>query len=149
MKLEDEIKQKKFRNPHHKVLVNLFYTYGVLSSRVQSLLKSSGLTMQQFNILRILRGQHPDPVSNTAVKERLLDRNSDVTRIIDRLMRDGLVRRKSCSSDRRRVDITITEKGLELLEQIDRKSDEMDAIAATITSDEASRLNDLLDKIRG
>ena len=90
MRLEDEIQQYTFRNVHQKLLINLFYTYNVLSSSTQEILKAENLTMQQFNILRILRGQHPRPSTNTMVKERMLDKNSDVTRLIDRMVRDGI-----------------------------------------------------------
>lgn len=104
--------------------------------------------MQQFNILRILRGQHPNPITNTMVKERMLDKNSDVTRIIDRLIRDGLVSRVNCEADRRRVDITITQKGLDVLGRLDAKSDEMDKIGQGLNEDESTIMNDMLDKLR-
>ncbi|KPP96423.1 MAG: MarR family transcriptional regulator [Bacteroidetes bacterium HLUCCA01] len=148
MRLEDEIQQYTFRNVHQKLLINLFYTYNVLSSSTQEILKAENLTMQQFNILRILRGQHPRPSTNTMVKERMLDKNSDVTRLIDRMVRDGFVSRRNCTSDRRRVDITITQKGLDALNAIDRRSQEMDAIAAGLSEDEAQICSDMLDKLR-
>jgi DNA-binding MarR family transcriptional regulator len=148
MRLEEEIQQFKFRNQRQKVMINLFYTYNVLSSRVQEFLKSEQLTMQQFNILRILRGQHPNPITNTMVKERMLDKNSDVTRIIDRLIRDGLVSRVNCEADRRRVDITITQKGLDILSRLDLKSDEMDRIGSGLNEEESTIMNDMLDKLR-
>lgn len=148
MRLEEEIQQFKFRNQRQKVMINLFYTYNVLSSRVQEFLKSEHLTMQQFNILRILRGQHPNPITNTMVKERMLDKNSDVTRIIDRLIRDGLVSRVNCEADRRRVDITITQKGLDILSRLDLKSDEMDRIGSGLNEEESTIMNDMLDKLR-
>lgn len=148
MKLEDEIQQPKFRNEHQKLLINLFYTYNVLSGKTQDILKSENLTMQQFNILRILRGQHPNPATNSMVKERMLDKNSDVTRLIDRMMRDGFVTRTNCEADRRRVDITITEKGLAALKSLDQKADQMDAIAAGLNETEAGLFNEMLDKLR-
>lgn len=148
MRIEEEIQQFKFRNQGQKVLINLFYTYNVLSSRVQEYLKTEQLTMQQFNILRILRGQYPNPATNTMVKERMLDKNSDVTRIVDRMIRDGLVTRVNCESDRRRVDIAITQKGLDILERLDTKSLEMDEIAGGLSEEEATIMNGLLDKLR-
>jgi DNA-binding MarR family transcriptional regulator len=148
MRLEDEIQQYKFRNIHQKILINLFYTYNVISGRLQNLLRKENLTMQQFNILRILRGQHPEPVSNTTVKERMLDRNSDVTRIIDRMIRDGLVVRANCESDRRRVDISITDKGLTLLAKFDKNTDEMDGLGHGLSESEAQIFNEMLDKLR-
>jgi len=148
MRLEDEIQQFRFRNIHQKILINLFYTYNVISGRLQNLLRKENLTMQQFNILRILRGQHPEPVSNTAVKERMLDRNSDVTRIIDRMIRDGLVKRSNCESDRRRVDITITDKGLSILHRIDEYTEEMDRLGCGLSEGEAQIFNEMMDKLR-
>lgn len=148
MRLEEEIQQFKFRNQRQKVMINLFYTYNVLSSRVQDFLKSEQLTMQQFNILRILREQHPNPITNTMVKERMLDKNSDVTRIIDRLIRDGLVSRVNCEADRRRVDITITQKGLDILGRLDARSDEMDKIGHGLNEEESTIMNDMFDKLR-
>lgn len=148
MRLEEEIQQFRFRNEHQKLLINLFYTYIVLSSKSQEILRSGNLTMQQFNILRILRGQHPNPATNNMVKERMLDKNSDVTRLIDRMVRDGLVTRTNCEADRRRVDIAITPKGLEALAAIDQRKDDMDAIAMGLTQEEAETFNLMLDKLR-
>lgn len=148
MRLEDEIQQFKFRNQRQKMLINLIYTYNAISSKIQEFLKTESLTIQQYNILRILRGQHPNPSTNSLVKERMLDRNSDVTRIIDRMIRDGLVSRVNCESDRRRVDITITELGLEKLKRLDTMSGQMDTIASGLSEEESAILNDMLDKLR-
>lgn len=148
MRLEDEIQQFKFRNQRQKMLINLIYTYNAISSKMQEFLKSESLTMQQYNILRILRGQHPNPSTNSLVKERMLDRNSDVTRIIDRMIRDGLVSRVNCESDRRRVDITITDLGLEKLKRLDTMSTQMDTIATGLSEEESTIMNDMLDKLR-
>lgn len=148
MRLEDEIQQFKFRNQRQKMLINLIYTYNAISSKMQEFLKTESLTMQQYNILRILRGQHPNPSTNSLVKERMLDRNSDVTRIIDRMIRDGLVSRVNCESDRRRVDITITDLGLEKLKRLDTMSGQMDTIASGLSEEESAILNDMLDKLR-
>jgi len=148
MRLEDEIQQFKFRNQRQKMLINLIYTYNAISSKMQEFLKTESLTMQQYNILRILRGQHPNPSTNSLVKERMLDRNSDVTRIIDRMIRDGLVSRVNCESDRRRVDITITELGLDKLKRLDAMSGQMDTIAYGLSEEESAILNDMLDKLR-
>lgn len=148
MRLEDEIQQFKFRNQRQKVLINLIYTYNAISSKMQEFLKTESLTMQQYNILRILRGQHPNPSTNSLVKERMLDRNSDVTRIIDRMIRDGLVSRVNCESDRRRVDITITDLGLGKLGRLDAMSGQMDSIASGLSEEESAILNDMLDKLR-
>jgi DNA-binding MarR family transcriptional regulator len=148
MRIEDEIQQFKFRNQRQKMLINLIYTYNAISSKMQEFLKTESLTMQQYNILRILRGQHPNPATNSLVKERMLDRNSDVTRIIDRMIRDGLVSRVNCESDRRRVDITITDMGMEKLQRLDAMSTQMDTIASGLSEEEAVIMNDMLDKLR-
>lgn len=148
MALEKEIQQSTFRNEHHKALVNLIYTYNQVSSTMQKILHANNLTMQQFNILRILRGVHPETLTNGQIKDRMLDKSSDVTRIIDRLLKDGYVTRKSCSEDRRRVNITITNVGLKKLEDIDKREKEMDNIVCGISKSEAEKLNILLDKIR-
>jgi len=148
MRLEEEIQQTKFQNVRQKLLINLFYTSNVLSTKMQDFLKSEMLTMQQYNILRILRGQYPNPSTNSLVKERMLDKNSDVTRIIDRMIRDRLVSRVNCESDRRRVDITITKIGLDKLKRLDAMSDQMETIASGLSEEESVQFNDMLDKLR-
>jgi DNA-binding MarR family transcriptional regulator len=149
MKIEAAIKQQAFRNEYHRATVNLIYTCSTLSSEIQKILGTEGLTMQQFNVLRILRGQHPEPATNSLVRDRMIDKNSDVTRIVDRLRKTGHVKRTLCRDDRRRVDIIITEKGLHVLEKMDERNDEMDAMMKKLSKQEISQLNTLLDKIRG
>jgi DNA-binding MarR family transcriptional regulator len=148
MRIEEAIKQASFRNEHHKAAVNLLYTYNMVSGAIQKILNKEGLTMQQFNVLRILRGQHPGPATNSLVRERMIDKNSDVTRIIDRLLKSGHVKRSLCRTDRRRVDIVITEKGMDALARIDTRNDELDAIMAALSEEEVGLLNGLLDKLR-
>jgi len=148
MRIEEAIKQVSFRNDHHKAAVNLLYTYNMVSGAIQKILNEEGLTMQQFNVLRILRGQHPGPATNSLIRERMIDKNSDVTRIIDRLLKSGHVKRSLCRKDRRRVDIVITEKGLDALSRIDKRNDELDSIMAALSEEEVKVLNGLLDKLR-
>ena len=148
MRIEEAIRQSSFRNEHHKAAVNLLYTYNMVSGAIQKILNKEGLTMQQFNVLRILRGQHPDPATNSLIRERMIDKNSDVTRIIDRLLKTGHVERSLSRSDRRRVDIVITEKGMDALARIDKRNDELDSIMAALSEQEVGLLNDLLDKLR-
>lgn len=149
MKLEDAIQQTRpFRNEHHKVMVNMLYTNNHLEERSREFLKQQNLSLQQYNILRILRGAKR-PLSTMQVRERMLDRMSDTSRIIDRMVAKGLVGKKQNENDKRLVDITITEKGLKILEELDKKNDELESIATTLTADEAKMLNDLLDKLRG
>lgn len=149
MKLEDEIKQHSFRNEYHKLAVNIIFTHSWLMSKIYELLDEYDLTPQQFNLLRILRGQYPQPASITLLKERMLDKMSDASRLVERLVTKGLVERKICPVDRRKVDVVITKKGLKLLEKIDKTDDEMDSFLKNITKKEAEQLNQLLDKLRG
>jgi len=149
MKIEEEIKQTKFRNPHHKATLNLIYTASWLESKNKDFFKPFGITNQQFNILRILRGQHPNKISGAEIKERMLDRNSDVSRLLDRLITKKLAVKTQCPNDKRAADIAITEKGLHLLKQLDDKMDQTDSSAINLTAGEAVKLSNLLDKCRG
>lgn len=147
-KLEDEVFQRDFRNEYHKGVVNLVYTSGFINTALQQLFSRYDLTMQQFNILRILRGIYPDSCSNSYIKERMLDKNSDVTRIISRLISRGLVARQSSKADRRRVEICIEQAGLDLLALMDKNSCEEEQILQNLTEAEVQELNRLLDRIR-
>jgi len=149
MKLEEEIKQKKFRNEYHKLAVNIFYTHGWLANFFSAHLKKSGITGAQYNILRILRGQHPNPASINLLKERMLDKMSDASRLVERLLQKDLVDRKICPDDRRRVEVIITERGLNLLKELDQKDDEFDVLFKSLDENEVKSANDLLDKMRG
>lgn len=148
MKIEDEIHQKQFRSEHQKATVNLIYTYGWLTTRLREILGRYGVTQQQFNVLRILRGQHPGSISTSVIRDRMLDRNSDASRIVDRLHRQELVDKQPCPSDRRLVDVRISEKGLQLLETIDKNQAEIDNLMGSLDEQEVKTFNDLLDKIR-
>lgn len=149
MRLEEEIKQKKFRDEYQKAVVNLIYTNNWLVSKHSPIMREFGLTVQQYNILRILRGQYPSPATVNLLKERMLDKMSDASRLVDRLLEKGLLVRKSCEIDRRRVDITITQEGLDILSKIDVAEEQMYKHLKNITPEEATILNDLLDKLRG
>lgn len=149
MKLEEEIKQKKFRNEFHKLAVNIIYTHSWLMNYHKKIFDKFDITSNQFNILRILRGQYPKPASINMLKERMLDKMSDASRLVDRLLKKGLVERKISSDDRRKVDVIITKKGLHLLSQIDELNSEFDRVFKNINKQEAQILNDLLDKLRG
>ena len=148
MKIEDEIKQQKFKNPHQKAVINLLYTTNWMQSRQQDIFKPFNITAQQFNILRILRGQHPNSTSATEIKSRMLDKNSDVSRLLDRLLSKNIITKKTSPSDKRAADINLTEEGLELLRALDKKQHQIDNIL-TLTEEEAILLSDLLDKGRG
>ena len=148
MKLEEEISQKQFRNEYHKAAVNVVYTFNWLNNQNISFFKPLRITPQQFNILRILRGQHPKPATIKLIKERMLDKMSDASRIVEKLRIKGLVERNICSHDRRNVDVCITPKGLDLLAQIDALDDEIDGRLSSLNQEEIRQLNDLLDKLR-
>src|SRR3989338_3867781 len=108
MKLEDEIKTKQFRNQRHKLLLNIMFTYGWVMKRSQNVLQPYGITIPQHNILRILRGQFPKPCNVQLLKDRMLDQQSDVSRLVDRLATKELIERKTSTTDRRKLDIVIS-----------------------------------------
>ncbi|NOS90674.1 MAG: MarR family transcriptional regulator [Cyclobacteriaceae bacterium] len=149
MKIEEEIKQTKFRNVHHKLAINLLYTAAWLEDQNKNFFKEFGITNQQFNILRILRGQHPSKISGAEIKSRMIDKNSDVSRLLDRLIAKELVIKSQCPNDKRAADVVITEQGLKILKKIDAKMDQTDLSVLKLTNEEATYLSDLLDKSRG
>lgn len=149
MKLEDEISQRKFRNARHKLSVNILFTYGWLSALHMQIFKSHGITTQQFNVLRILRGQYPKATSVKLIRERMLDKMSDASRIVEKLRQKGLVVRHISNHDRRHVDVFITKKGLKILDSLDKRDREFDNHSAQLSLKETELLNDLLDKLRG
>jgi DNA-binding MarR family transcriptional regulator len=148
MKIEDEIKQSKFKSPHQKAVINLIFTAGWLHTQNQKFFKPFGITSQQFNILRILKGQHPKTISGTEIKSRMLDKNSDISRLLDRLSTKGLIDRQICPKDKRASDVLITQAGLHILSELDKKQKEIDRVQA-LSEKEAEELSNLLDKIRG
>lgn len=148
MGIQEEIKQSEFRNSYQKLAINIIYTHHWLVQHSLDFLKGEKLTRQQYNVLRILRGSHPEPLSTHEIRERMLDKNSDSSRIVDRLVKKGLVKKKPSSSDRRLVENAITPEGLKKLANIDAKEKEMDAALSGLSEDEADQLNDLLDKLR-
>ena len=148
MNLEEEIKQSKFRSEFQKTIINIYYTNSYISSKFQDLLSEYKLTVQQYNILRILRGQFPETASIGTIKERMLDKNSDITRIIDRLTIKQLAERKNSINDRRVAEIKITKKGLSLLEKMDLVDVKSDSILSHVNETDLKKLNELLDKIR-
>ena len=148
MKLEQAIQQRGFRNEHLKAMVNLLYTHSWLEEKIKRFLEQQNISMPQYNILRILRGSGV-PLSTMQIRERMLDRMSDTSRIIDRMLLKQLVEKKLNEKDKRLVDITITQKGLQLLEILDNQNHLLDGIVANLSETEVKMLNDLLDKMRG
>jgi len=147
MTLEKDINQAKFRNEYQKSAINLIYTYNWANEQMKTFLDAYDITAQQFNILRILRGAG-EPLSTLQIRQRMLDKMSDTSRIVDRLIKKGLVKKSTCKSDRRLVDVLITDKGKSLLEELDKKNDAMDNVMKSLSEADAKKLNELLDKVR-
>jgi|SRR5215212_9768563 len=148
MGIEKDIQQVHFVSEKQKAVVNLLYTYGWMIEKVKNYLAKDDITHQQFNILRILRGSHPKPLSTLQIRERMLDKMSDTSRIVDRLVIKGVVKKSTCSKDKRLVDVVITDKGQKLLKKIDAEVDQVAILMANLTDKEATQLSDLLDKLR-
>lgn len=148
MGIENEIQQTKFRNAHQKAAINLIYTVAWMRDRTKCVFEAEDITSQQFNILRILRGSFPQPLSTLQIRERMLEKMSDTSRIVDRLIAKGLVKKLVCKNDRRLVDVIITDKGKKLLERLDERQDEIDGVLQNLSEKDANILSDLLDKLR-
>lgn len=147
MSIEKDISQRKFGSEFQKAMVNLIYTHNWMMERMKQFFEKADLTPQQFNILRILRGA-AQPLSTLQIRQRMLDKMSDTSRIVDRLIKKGLTKKVVCKTDRRLVDVSITDKGLKLLDKLDEAQNELDSIVSHLSEREASELNNLLDKIR-
>ncbi len=150
MKLEKEIQQVKgFRNDYHRAAVNLIFTGKWVIQLHSDIFKPYHLTTQQYNILRILRGQYPKATTVKLIRDRMLDRMSDASRIVELLRKKKLVERTIQQLDRRKMDVIITDKGLQLLKEIDAKENErMDNYLNKLDAAEINQLNFLLDKLR-
>jgi DNA-binding MarR family transcriptional regulator len=149
MRIDEEIQSSKFENNYHKVVINISYTYSWINNQTRSLFEQYNITVQQFNILRILRGQYPNPATVNLLKDRMVDKMSDASRIVDRLVQKGLVSRCTNKRDRRAVDVRISEEGLAILSKMDHEFKIQDFLKSNLTEDEAGMLSDLLDKLRG
>lgn len=149
MEIGKEIKQSKFQNEFHKASVNILFTASWLSVALTKALRPFGVSIQQFNILRILRGQSPNPVSVKMLQERMLDKMSNASRLVEKLRNKNLVMRTENEKDRRQVDVKISEKGLEILSEIDKVMPDIEKALFNISQNEANELNRLLDTLRG
>jgi DNA-binding MarR family transcriptional regulator len=147
MGIDKDIQQTAFRNEYQKMGINIIYTANWLNERIAQILNSEKITQQQYNILRILRGSEL-PLSTLKIRERMLDKMSDTSRIVDRLVTKELVEKSACIKDKRLVDVTLSKKGLLLLEKLDHFNDQIDAILKGINEKEASTINQILDKLR-
>jgi DNA-binding MarR family transcriptional regulator len=148
MKLEQEIGQKEFKNEVQRMILNIVYTSNWLQYIISDNLKQFDITVQQFNILRILRGQHPNPARMHLLQERMLDKMSNASRLIERLRKKGLVIRKICRNDRRAVDVKITDKGLFLLKELDLIENEWQSRFNKLDKNDINKLNLILDNLR-
>lgn len=150
MSIENDIKQAAFRTSYHRLLVNIMYTSNWVADGQVRMLKPHGITLQQYNVLRILRGQYPNPVKVNDIMERMLDKMSNASRLVDKLLIKNLVARTECPSDRRAVDVVITEEGLTLLKTLDEGQARWEeSMQQRLTEREANELSELLDKLRG
>ncbi|MFC0517741.1 MarR family winged helix-turn-helix transcriptional regulator [Mucilaginibacter angelicae] len=149
MRIEDEIQSTNFEDNYHKAVINVAYTQGWLANYFRCHFDKHNITQQQFNILRILRGQYPKPATINLLKERMIDKMSDASRIVDRLVQKGLVSRCTNNKDRRAVDIRISDEGLATLSKMDAEFKTKEVLSNNLTEDEAATLSDLLDKMRG
>ena len=147
MSIDKDIKQGSFRSEYQRAMVNLIFTYHWTTEQLKHLFEGEDLTMQQFNILRILRGSEI-ALSTLQIRERMLDKMSDTSRIVDRLILKGLVKKITCKSDKRLVDVSITTSGLKILDKLDLHEEKMENILRSLTEEEAITFNKLLDKIR-
>lgn len=149
VQLQKEVKAAKFENIFQQALVNVIFTYHWSTQNVKEALSPFDITQQQYNVLRILRGQYPSPATVNLIKNRILDKMSDTSRIVDRLIQKGYVEKSVNNYDKRAVDIIISDKGLSLLKKMDKEIDFSSFIAPNLTQEEAEQLNVLLDKMRG
>lgn len=149
MKIEEAIKQKEFKDAYNKAVVNLLFTHSHIVSKQSNLFKPFGLSPEQYNVLRILRGQNGNPITVSSIQERMLNKMSNASRLVEKLKQKNLVVREECPKDRRQVDISITPEGLELLENLENAIYNLNRELVQLTEDEVERLNFLLDKLRG
>ena len=147
MGIDKDIQQENFRSIYQKLSINLIFSTNWITEKIKNILQEEDITPQQYNILRILRGSKK-PLSTLQIRERMLDKMSDTSRIVERLVKKELVEKKTSNIDKRLVDVSISEPGLELLKRLDQKNEELDAILQNLSPKEAAALSDLLDKMR-
>ena len=145
--IEQLIKQTKFRDEKHKAIISVLYTANALNTFHEKYFSQYNLTSQQYNALRILRGQHPKPATVNLIRERMMDKMSDASRIVERLRKAGFVERVVNKLDRRAVDVQITQKGLDVLAEIDAHDEKTDTPTKYLNQDEAKELSRLIGKV--
>lgn len=149
MKLEEEIQQRKgFKDEWEKLLLNILFTGNWINTYQHHQLKPYNLTPEQYNILRIIKGCDPEPVSVNLLKSRMLNKMSNASRLVEKLRQKGFVKRDECQSDRRRVEVCITQDGLELLARIEEQEAKLSERFNHVSQEEAAKFNELLDRFR-
>ena len=149
MRLEEELKQEQFSSEHQKAVLNILFTGKWFESDSNRILKPFGISSQQYNVLRILRGQGENAISVNNIMSRMIDKMSNTSRLVEKLRQKELIERVVCESDRRQVDVRITSKGLKLIEDTEEEMKNFDDMKNRITEEEAKKLNKILDKLRG
>ena len=147
MGITKDIHQTRFRNEKNQAMVNLLFTNNWMMGKIKNFVNQEGITPQQYNILRILRGADM-PLSTLHIRERMLDKMSDTSRVVERLLAKGFVVKKISEKDKRKVDVVISDKGRKVLEKLDARNNELDGIFKNLTKEEALHLSLLLDKLR-
>lgn len=149
MKIEEIIKSRNTISIHKKIVLNVLFTQNVIQDKLNEVLKPYELSMEQFNVLRILRGQNGKPANMCVIQERMIAKTSNTTRLVDKLLVKGLVNREICLQNRRKMEITITSNGLELLEELDPKIEKHEKMFSdNLNNKELDSLNLLLEKYR-
>lgn len=149
MKLEEELKMEKFKSEFQRAMLNIIFTAYWLEDRSAETFKGYGISMQQYNVLRILRGQKGKPANLFLIQDRMIHKMSNATRLVEKLRLKGYVKRVTCEENRRKVEITITDKGLQLLDELEPKIRKSEADTfSRLSEKDAAQLGRLLDKLR-
>jgi DNA-binding MarR family transcriptional regulator len=148
MGIEDEIKQARFASEHEKFIVNIALTQSQLNANFQRMLKPLGISMQQFNVLRILKGKDPEAVCLADISCRMVDKMSNASRLVDKLFQKGLVQRETCAQDRRQIDVTLTDAGKDILNQANVVVGDAIQRFKSVPKKQLEKANDALDNIR-
>lgn len=148
LSIGEEIKQSRFKSEHQKSVLNILLTANTLYAANSRFFKRFGLSPEQYNVLRIVRGNHPTPCTVLNIQERMLDKMSNASRLVDKLELKGLLLRIQCKEDRRQVSITITQKGLSILEEIAEPFESLESSLSCVSDKELVRFNEILDIIR-
>lgn len=147
--IEEAIQQKEFKDPFNKLVVNLLYTHSYLVTAQSKMFKPNDISPEQYNVLRILRGQNGNPTTVSSIQERMLNKMSNASRLVEKLKAKGLVIREECPTDRRQVDVMISAEGLKLLEKLETRIQDSNKYYIKLSESEVRNLNMLLDKLRG